>query len=119
MFQSVVMFMGIFAILIKVRSLNKVKKYLYIYKSLLQRFKYHLVSVCCFDFIRVQWLPGACQKLLKLIKILEDWTCLSKYYNTLYMYKTLVSTTVYTNSLPYFKALIRTLLYGTRFGVWW
>lgn len=66
MFQSVVMFMGIFAILIKVRSLNKVKKYLYIYKSLLQRFNYHLVSVCCFDFNKGTMVAGGVSKVVEI-----------------------------------------------------
>lgn len=66
MFQSVVMFMGIFAILIKVRSLNKVKKYLYIYESLLQRFNYHLVSVCCFDFNKGTMVAGGVSKVVEI-----------------------------------------------------
>lgn len=60
------MFMGIFVILIKVRSLNKVKKYLYIYKFLLKRFNYYFVSVCCFDFNKGIMVVGGVLKVVEI-----------------------------------------------------
>lgn len=45
---------------------NKVKKYLYIYKSLLQRFNYHLVSVCCFDFNKGTMVAGGVSKVVEI-----------------------------------------------------
>lgn len=68
MFQSVVMFMGIFAILIKVRCFNKVKrKYTSLkHKSLLQRFKYHLIRVCCFEPYKGTMVAGGVSKVVEI-----------------------------------------------------